>query len=172
MGKKKKTEALDLSEAVEGGKGPKERVEPGTYRALVSSSVLDTSKRSGNPMLVLEFSIIGDTRYAGFKLKRYCVLKGKGAGMTKDVLLAFHEDDELTDGFEVDPSNYLGEKAIITVEEDWYKHPEYTNEHHPEGKFPSRKIVDVFSIDDEDAGNDADKTEEETADEDEGDEDF
>ena len=151
MAKEKIDLSLDTSQAVDFDetKEKKVLVDPGTYLTVVSKAEPAISKKKtdkegnptgGNPMVVVEFAIKGG-KFSGEKLNKYLVLRGKGSGVTRKTLLAFHDDTELVEGFKVDPDALMGEKAIIQVAED-----EYTNEH---GTFPSRKITAVLRADDE-----------------------
>lgn len=116
-------------------------VDAGAYETVVSACEWGTSK-AGTPKLVFEFSIRGG-KFSGEKLSKHVPTQGKGAGIARQVLLAFHDEDELVGGFEVDPVTYMGERAIIVV-----KRGEFTNEY---GTFPSADVDRVLRASDEEA---------------------
>lgn len=144
----KKSVPLDLADAVELGTGPKPKPE-GTYPAMVGSATLEVSK-AGNDMLVLVFTIT-EGEFAGVQLKDYNVLTGKGASFTRQNLLAFHDEDELTQGFVVDPRNYFGKPVIIAVEKELFKHsdPDKVNKYRDDGLYEKSVITAVLRADDE-----------------------
>lgn len=109
-------------------------VPPGTYDAVVSSSELGVSK-NGNKKWVLEFAIKGG-ECSGQKLMKHVPLEGRGAGIGRQTLLAFHEQSELTGTFILEPTNYIGEKVVLEVEAG-----EFTNDH---GTFPSADVKRVL----------------------------
>lgn len=116
-------------------------VDAGTYDVIVSDCKTGESK-AGNVKVVFEFTIKGG-KFSGEKLSKHVPIQGKGAGIARKVLLAFHDREELVGGFRLVPDNYIGEKAIVVVARG-----EYTNEY---GTFPSADVERVLRADDPDA---------------------
>lgn len=98
-------------------------IEPGTYKAKIDAVEFKTAKSSGNPMIVVDFSVhVKDLEYTR---KAYLVITGAGAFNFEQLLRATHFDevaDKLKAGEKIDfnTDDLVGQELNVVVEADSY----------------------------------------------------
>lgn len=104
-------------------------IEPGTYPAEITAVDFQTSKKSGNPMIVPKFAVTVEQGKKPRTRQTYLVITGEGAFGFDQLLRACHLD-EIADQYK-DPSvqpkppfdtdTLIGQKVQVVVVEDIYE---------------------------------------------------
>lgn len=99
---------LDFSEAT-----AFEPLVKGRYAATIKDCVPGTSG-AGNPKLTWTF-VVTDAPYAGRQLMRHTPTKGKGSGLSKQVIKAIGQDTSQT-SMKFRPSSAAGKEVLLDVD--------------------------------------------------------
>lgn len=119
MATKEKTQELTFPPPGEDD-GKRILVDEGAYLTIVSKSESGVAK-SGNKKWLVEVAVKGG-KFSGEKLEKHIPTEGKGIGIARKCLLAFHDEADLVGGFKLTPDNYIGEKVIVYVEHRPFKY--------------------------------------------------